>query len=122
MINPRNMTMVILQSSTFNKTLQWKDNGHVVDITGMEIAFQVRQRGDNDVLLLSASTTTGDIEIVDGENGLFKFNIPASVTESLDFNNALYDILIKDIDGSVHRISQGIVLLDISQTKLEAFE
>lgn len=120
MINPNSVSLVISQSTTFDKTMTWIDGGKPVDLSDCEIALQVRQRGDNGKVLLTASTLNGMIQVVDATKGTFMFEIPASVTEVLSFTNALYDISVKRGDR-VCRIMQGDMLLSVSQTKLAAF-
>lgn len=121
MINPNTVNVVIYQSATFDKSFTWTDNGEVMDMTGCELALQIRERSKNGKLLLTASTANGMIAIIDHQAGKFKFNIPAPVTEDMDFDVAVYDLLMKRGER-VCRLAQGEVMLSRSNTKLSAFQ
>ena len=121
MINPNTVNIVIYQSATFDKSMTWMDNGEAVDLEDCQIALQVRDRAHGNALLLTASTSNGMINIVDEAKGVFQFNVPASVTEALEFVVGSYDLLIKKGER-VCRIAQGDVMLSRSNTKLEAFD
>lgn len=120
MINPTPTNLLIYQSATFDKTIVWRDNGEVVDMTGCHVALQVRKRDGS--LVLTASTMNNMINVVEAEGGKFRIRIPASVTETLEFDSAVYDLLVKDKDGVISRIAQGEVMISRGQTKLSAFE
>lgn len=119
MINPTPTNLLIYQSATFDKTIVWRDNGDVVDITGCDIALQIRHR--DGTLELTASTINGMITIADACEGKFRIRVPASTTEKFTLDSMVYDLLVKGRDGSVSRIAQGEVMVSKGQTKLEAF-
>lgn len=119
MINPTPTNLLIYQSATFDKTIVWRDNGEVVNMTGCHVALQVRKRDGS--LVITASTMNGMISIVEPLEGKFRIRISSSVTENFDFDSAVYDLLVKDTSGMVSRIAQGEVMVSKGQTRLSAF-
>lgn len=120
MINPTPTNLLIYQSATFDKTIVWRDNGEVVNMTGCHVALQVRKRDGS--LVITASTMNGMIRIVEPREGKFRIRISSSVTENFDFDSAVYDLLVKDTSGMVSRIAQGEVMVSKGQTRLSAFD
>lgn len=119
MINPTPTNLLIYQSATFDKTIVWRDNGEVVDITDCDIALQIRRR--DGTLVITASTSNGMINIINGEEGKFRIIIDATTTSTFTLDSMVYDLLVRDGKGVVSRIAQGEVMVSKGQTRLEAF-
>ena len=82
-----------------------------------------RQYGDLDAAaVFQISTTSGDIVITDGPNGLATIVVPASATASLPAQEIrlAYDIQIRMQNGIVQTIERGTLSItpDVTQTTL----
>lgn len=80
----------------------------VIDLSEMILRFSVRKtlRGE---LLFQKASTTGDIEVIDAENGLAEVSINAADTETLlnVDTDYLYDLEITKANGKKETIMRG---------------
>lgn len=82
------------KGSYFTKTMQWKSDDVVVDITGYEFQAMFREKYKSDDPIVTIGTDEGGIDIVDAANGIIKisleiaqtalFNVPLNTTVASD--------------------------------------
>lgn len=101
---------------TFHRAFQWVDDGVIMDITGAEIAMQVREPDDRTILILDASITNGKIEILHAETGVFSIKFLAEELIGLGGKRGFYDILIK-IGDDIFRILTGDFVIEPTMTE-----
>lgn len=102
-----NFNMIVRGDSTFDLSFQYTDiNGSPVNITGWTIRMVAVSNG---VILMDCSTTNNLIQITDGANGMFAFNISSTITDSYSFTEAPYKIYMNAPDEDKFVISEGIV-------------
>jgi hypothetical protein len=103
--------LVVEQGATFDLELQYTDNaGQPVDITGMVVRMQGREKIDSTTTLFDWNTPGGTIVLSDPSNGIFKFNVSAAATATLVFDWGYYDLEL--VDGAVvRRLLEGLVTL-----------
>lgn len=105
-------------SKTIEKTLTDSD-GVVVDLTGAELKFSVKKDrflADTDALISKSSPSSG-ITIVDAAAGEFKVEVDAADTD-LEARDYEYDIQIKETGGKVTTIFTGIFTIEQDVTKV----
>ena len=109
--------LVLEQGSTFVKTLTWYDElGNLRNLTGYSAELQVRFEAEDEVLLYSANTTTGEI-VLGGALGTIVITIPAAATLALDFIKAKYDLLLTSGAGVKTRLIEGAITLSKGVTR-----
>lgn len=123
MIEPVTIDLKILQGASFTKDFIWETRQNdqspytPVDLTGCVAKMQIRKMKHPDAELILDLTANEYILISDPENGVVYIDIPASVTEALDFPVGFYDIEIHWPTGTVNRIVDGSVSLDFEVTR-----
>jgi len=86
---------IIESGISFILPLLWEDeNGDPVDITGYDAQLEIRQTKTSPDVLLKLSVSNGKIT-VGGANGIFTLNCAPADTEDLEFQDAVYDMLIE---------------------------
>ena len=108
--------IIIKQGATFQTQylVKSKDvSGNIIptDLTGAVVKMEVRKSYASPDLILDL-TADSYIYILNPLEGLIEVEIPANITESMSFTNAVYDIKIVFPTGFVSRIAQGGVSLD----------
>ena len=107
----------IEQGATFTRIVQWKNSaGNPVDLTDYTAAMKVRESYDTGTVLISLTTGGSGIVITAG-TGVLTITISATVTASLDFDRAVYDLELDDGSGVKTRLLQGHVTLEKEATK-----
>lgn len=111
----------ILQGSTFRVTFTLEEmdsdsNLTAANLVGCLVRMQIRPNHRSTEVYLDLGLE-GYISISDPQNGEIFIEIPASVTEELDFSSAVYDIEIEYPDGFVLRMVEGKVNLSLEVTK-----
>lgn len=107
--------LTINQGETFEFALGLTmPNGDVADLSDITPMMQIRASSLAETPILDLNKISG---ITVGANGNIVIHIPANITETLNFVNAFYDIELHHIDGTVKRILQGKVNLNMGITK-----
>lgn len=79
-----------------------------VDITGWKVWQEVRRKENTvDPPMITLSTDTGEITIFDALNGIFKWNVPRSVTKLWKLPG-VHDIKIADLSDQTVRWFSGL--------------
>lgn len=111
------LDLSIEQGANFERSIQVRNNdGTAKDLTGYSARMQVRQTYSSLVVLVEASTANGYITI-NSPGGIVTINIPATITEPLDWVVAVYDVEIFTSATNVIRILQGSMSLSLEVTK-----
>lgn len=85
------------------------DDYQPVDLTGYTARMEIKDKYDG-VLLHRLDTVSGTL-VIDAPNGGISFEIPAELTETWLWRNAVYDIELIDSSARVTRLLQGTISL-----------
>lgn len=108
--------ILIEQGATFIRTLVWRDSdGNLIDVTGFTARMQIRSKQSSSTVILEV--TSDDYITVGDTDGEIYIEIPASVTEDLDFTRAVYDLEMISSGGIVTRLIQGDITLSKEVTR-----
>jgi len=105
------------KGTTISRVLTWKRNQGTeevpnyqpVNLTGYSARMEIRDKYAG--LLLHRMDTTGGTILIDGPNGSISFEIPASVSATWTWRNAVFDLELVDALGRVTRLIQGTITL-----------
>jgi len=107
--------ITIEQGATFAMSLTWKDStGNPVNLTGYTARMQVRTNYEAEDTLVSLVSPT-DI-ILGGALGTIAVTIAASVTQSLQLDEAVYDLELVN-GATVTRLIQGRAIISRQVTR-----
>jgi len=109
--------MIWDQGTTINRALVWKKNQGTeenpdfqpVNLTGYVARMELRNRVGGE-LLYRLDTTNGGLSI-QPDDGKIVISVPADVTASWTWRNAVYDLELVAPDESVVRLIQGSISL-----------
>lgn len=88
-----------------------------IDTTNYSARMQIRSKLKSDTILYSLTSDTTDLEI-DPTYYTITISIQNTVTESFDFNSAVYDLeLINNITGEVINLMGGVILVEKEVTR-----
>jgi hypothetical protein len=98
--------ITIEQGATFQMSLTWKDSNNApVNLTGYTARMQVRTNYEAEDTLVSLTSPSGGI-VLGGVLGTIAITIDASVTQSLQIDEAVYDLELVN-GATVTRLLQG---------------
>jgi hypothetical protein len=101
--------MTILQGSTFERVITWKNSsGVVTPLDGMTARFTVRARTFDGSLALNLTTENGGITINTTTDKMTIKATPAQ-TSAMPIDDYLYILEIKDLVGNEYRLLYGDV-------------
>ena len=107
----------IEQGAKFDRTLTWKVDGVLVNLTGYSARMQIRLTVDSAETLIDLDSDTKGGLILGGSAGTISIFISFVDTEGLDFERAVHDIEVTQPDEEVIRLLQGAVTLSKEVTK-----
>jgi hypothetical protein len=114
-MEPAKIDLTIYQGATFRKSLVWKSDGVVVDLTGYTARMQIRESIDATDSLLDLTTENDRIVITEVE-GKVELVISAADTAALSFVSGVYDLEL--VSGTeVTRLCGGKVKLSREVTR-----
>jgi len=109
---------IIEQGITWVRVITWTDSDDIpVNITGYTVRMQIRENADDEETIVDISTTEGSIALTTPASGIFTITLSATVTATLTFNRAIYDIEMVAPAGTVTRLLQGAVRLSKEITR-----
>lgn len=115
------LNIQIDQGATFPLHVEYKDPaGVAIDLTGYRVRMQVRQTPASSTKLLdfdSAALTTGQSIAALGVSGVIDIKLAPSVTSTLSFTSAEWDITIESPGGIVTRLAQGKASVSLGVTR-----
>ena len=107
--------LVIEQKAAFEKRLTFKDKlKRPVDLTGYTARLQIRDLDGS--LIVELSTENGGITLTPAHGFIVLF-IATSVTSTMTFKTANYDLKLIPPNGRDKRLLQGSVTLSVGQTE-----
>jgi hypothetical protein len=112
-----NYNILLYQGTTQVIPIQWKPSGVPAIITGASIKMQVRKSISDSIVQIDLSTDNTKIVITDDLTGIFELHFSPSDTNNIKIGNGVYDIVLTDIGGSIHRVLQGNITIDMGVTK-----
>lgn len=120
-INTRQVSVwnaAIKQGSSFRHTLRFRDkSGGTVDITGCVIRWALRPTFDSNTLTASMSTTDGRITLDSPTDGVWSFDLPASVTAGIAAGRYVHDCEIQWPGGRVDPLWEGTLTVSREGTR-----
>lgn len=113
--------IVFEQGATFQRTINWKSpNGTPIDLTGYRIRMQVRKDFDSSTTYLdfdSANLAAGMHIGALNSTGVISITLDPSVTSTLSFQNADYDLVAISSGGTTYRLLQGKTTVSLGVTR-----
>lgn len=103
------------QGSTFSRTLVYKANDAVVNLTGYSARMQVRKNVNDTSTLLSLISPT-DITI-NGVNGSVTITVSATAMAAMPAGTFVYDLEIVSGSGVVTRLIEGKFIVSPEVTR-----
>jgi hypothetical protein len=107
-MEPARIDLTIYQGATFRKSLVWKSDGEVVDLTGYTAQMQIRETIDATTSLLDL-TTENDRIVITEEEGKVELVISAADTAQLSFSSGV----VNDDDLSFSVVAGGHYLISL---------
>ena len=108
--------ITIEQGATFTMSLTWKDStGSPVNLTGYTARMQVRTNYEAESTLVSLTSSGGDITL-GGALGTIAVTIAATATQSLQLDEAVYDLELVN-GATVTRLIQGRAIISREVTR-----
>lgn len=102
------LNLKILQGSTFQHVMTWKDGrARPVNLTGYTAFLQMRVAPEA-TILLELSTANGRITL-GGTLGTITLSLTDEETRAITFSSASYDLLMEDAQGRRKRLVEGKV-------------
>lgn len=114
-IKPISKSYVMYQGTTFITAFGWSIPGLEL-VTGCKAAMQIRPNIKSDIVICEATTENNKIKIFVVEQQI-QVIIPATETESFNFEKAVYDIEVEFPNGYRFRIAQGVISLNPEVTR-----
>lgn len=109
------VNLSLQQGATYRRKLVWKDaRGRPVDLTGAYAKLQVRLEPGSPVLIELTNASGIDI----GNKGVVIVTFTDEETGALDFEGAVYDLLITFSNGETRRLIEGAVTLTKAVTQV----
>jgi hypothetical protein len=102
------LNLLVMQGSTFSRTISWQIDGEPVDLTGYTARMQIRTVQVNTKpqrLLYSLTSENGKL-LVDRQNGSITMSIDAVNSATLPAGSHVYDLELVTGDY-VQRLVQG---------------
>lgn len=102
--------LIIEQGATYNKRIQWKDSaGSAVNLSGYTAFLEIKNTKQDADALISLAVGTG-ITLTTPASGILDIAMTAVQTAALDFDRAVYDLLL--VNGATkYRLMEGNVVL-----------
>jgi hypothetical protein len=117
--------LLIEQGATFQWDLQFLDGegmtAPLLDLSGKSFQMHVRSETSSPVVLVALSSALGGgitiLPQVGADMGRISIRIEALATAALSFESAVYDLEMTEADGTVIRVYQGAVGLNLEVTR-----
>ena len=112
------LNLLVLQGSTFSRTLSWQIDGEPVDLRGYTARMQIRtvQVNTKPARLLDNLTSLNGGLVIDAPTGSITININALSTSRLPAGSHVYDLELVTGDY-VQRLVQGKLNVSAEVTK-----
>jgi hypothetical protein len=108
--------ITVPKGANFRLNVQARDSsGNVMDLTGYQARFQVRETVDAVSPVMSGTTT--DYITINAPGGVVMINVPASVTGAMTWTNGVWDLEIYVDPSNTDRIVEGFASLSPEVTR-----
>ena len=113
----------IEQGATFQRIFKYKGSDSVpIDLSSHAIRMQIRESIDSSSPIIDLTETENEINgsvitVGGNDNNEILILITAGATRDMNFGQAVYDLEIEDIDGTVTRLLQGKIKLSKEVTR-----
>lgn len=119
MTTPADISLEILQGSSFPYTLVYTDDSSPpvpIDLTGVTARMHIRESVDAEEILCELTTENNKI-VIDGPLGSILLTIEAAETETFQWAAGVYDLELVWPNGFVMRLCQGSVSVSPEVTR-----
>lgn len=109
----------INRGTTYKRTVTYKKDGVVTSLVGGDAYFTMKTTEFDSSVDDSTAIIKKDYLDLSGDdatNGIVVISIDPTDTNLLEPKEYYYDIKIKDPDGSLYKVDEGIIVLDGSPT------
>lgn len=112
------LNLKIDRGATFSKVVTWKTGtpAAVVNLTGCAARMQIRSTVDSTKVLLELTTLNGGL-VLGGALGTVTLLISADATKIITVQNAVYDLEIVFVNGTIRRLVGGTVTISPEVTR-----
>lgn len=105
------------QGATFTREIVYRDsNNALINLTGYSARMQIRPYKDSGDILVNATTANGKLS-VSGASGKITIVLSPTDTNTISFDEGVYDLEIEDADGAVTRLLEGRVTFSKQVTR-----
>ncbi len=105
----KNETFFIRKGDTFRKSVQVKQNGELLDMTGYSFRMDIRGCIDDSSAIIELTEANSRIDISLVAQGIVILFINDTDTLALDEQKAVYDLEWTDTNSDIRTILQGVV-------------
>lgn len=99
----------LVQGDTFRRTITYKSTSAPIDLTGSAIQFEIVPISSSPKITYTLSNY---ISLYSPTEGVFKIDIPSSITQTYRWRKANYEITVIFADTSTKRILKGTIVVD----------
>lgn len=119
MAKVQELTLLIPQGSTYTHLFTYTEEDEVtpIDITSYTLRCQIRRSIKSSVIEQDCTDANLKIVLTAPTLGQFELRIPSTDTEAYTFTRGVFDIELIAPDGTVSRVVQGKVIVDLEVTR-----
>ena len=117
-MNVTKVDLVILNNASFQASVELKEEEIPIDLSGYSMYMQCRPSYQSSTVYFELSSLPNQGIVIDAANGKFTLSIPASLTSTFTFHDAVYDVVAKKADGTQLRAMEGDVFIDFGATQI----
>lgn len=116
-----NFPLAIEAGATFKLTLTVRTGTETgapaMNLTGWTPRMQIRSKAGALGVLLDCRAENDRLSVISAENGQLQLTIEAEDTARMEFEAAVYDLIITHTSGEVRRLLQGAVTVSKAVTR-----
>mgnify|MGYP003504288579 CR=1 FL=1 len=107
----------IEQGTTHRMSFLWEDSeGAPINLTDYTARMQARKAFNADEKMIAATTENGMITLIP-LTGEVQIELPEDITTTFIWPQALYDLELVSLDGTVTRLVQGLITISREVTR-----
>lgn len=112
-ILPTNSPLKIMKGSYFSKSMQYKQDDVVVDLTGIKFSAMFREKYKSETAIVNLTTENGGIVLDDAVNG--RFSLVMTIAQTDLFTVPLVQVLPTDIPYKDYVFDIDIIPVDTTK-------